>query len=343
MNYFSIGSDKLKISRVITGTWQMGGWYFGKSDRKESLNSIQASLDAGINTFDTAPVYGFGKSEEILGEAMRGRRDKFVVLDKCGLRWNCSDGKFFFEVPDFEEKKYSVYRNLRKESIIYECEQSLLRLNTDYIDLYQIHWPDPSVPISDAAEAMEHLISQGKIRNVGVSNFSVQNTVDFRNISDNLDVVSVQEKFNLIDRKALTNKIPYCKKNKISFFAYSPLEQGLLSGKFGKNNEFSKGDYREGKFSLKPDSYNLISRTKDELSDLLQKYGCSMANLSLSWLLNVSGVSAVICGARTEKQAIENSWSSSIIIEDADMRKIENVFENYFSSGKKRKAIGKKD
>lgn len=340
MKYFSIGSGKLRISRIITGTWQMGGWYFGKSDRKESLNSIQASLDAGINTFDTAPVYGFGRSEEILGEAMRGRRDKFVVLNKCGLRWNSSDGKFFFEVPDFEGKKYSVYRNLRKESIIYECEQSLLRLNTDYIDLYQIHWPDPSIPISDAAEAMEHLISQGKILNVGVSNFSVQNTVDFRNVLDNLDVVSVQEKFNLIDRKALTNKIPYCKKNKISFLAYSPLEQGLLTGKFSKNNDFSEGDYREGKFSSKPDSYDLISRAKEELSDLIQKYGCSLANLSLSWLLNISGVSAVICGARTEKQAIENSRSSNLEIEDEDFKKIEKVFESYFPSGRKKKSPG---
>src|SRR5271170_6896726 len=212
MEYFAIAGTELKVSRVAIGTWAIGGWMWGGTDETESISTIRAALDHGINTVDTAPVYGFGRSEEIVGKAMaEGRlRDKVVIATKVGLEW--ADGK--------------VFRNASRARIMREIEDSLRRLRTDHIDIYQVHWPDPLVAIEETAEAMDALYRQGKIRAIGVSNFSVDQMDRFRGVAP-LHVL--QPPYNLFERAADADVLPYCRRHAIATFGYGALCRGLLS------------------------------------------------------------------------------------------------------------------
>ncbi|MFO7932880.1 MAG: aldo/keto reductase [Bacteroidales bacterium] len=174
MNKKTLGTSGISVSPIAPGAWAIGGWMWGGSDRKDSIQAIHASLDLGISSVDTAAVYGFGLSEEIVGEAIRGRRDQFEIFTKAGLRWEDSRGAYYFTTRDNQGQLRDIYKFAGKKSILHECEQSLKRLGTDYIDLYQIHWPDPTTPVEETMEAFRLLKKQGKIRAAGVSNYSVE-------------------------------------------------------------------------------------------------------------------------------------------------------------------------
>src|SRR5271156_1341529 len=227
MEYTAIAGTPLKVSRVTIGTWAIGGWMWGGTDETESVSTIRAALDHGINAIDTAPVYGFGRSEEIVGKAIaEGRlRDKVVIATKVGLEW--ADGK--------------VFRNASRARIMREIEDSLRRLRTDHIDVYQVHWPDPLVAIEETAEAMQTLFRQGKIRAIGVSNFSVEQMEQFRRVAP-LHVL--QPPYNLFERAVEADLLPYCRKNKIATFGYGALCRGLLSGRMRPNTVFGGDDLR---------------------------------------------------------------------------------------------------
>src|ERR1700719_2598017 len=223
----AIAGTPLRVSPVAIGTWAIGGWMWGGTDEAESVATIRAALDHGINVIDTAPAYGFGRSEEIVGKAIaEGRlRDKVVIATKVGLEWK--DGR--------------VFRNASCGRIMREVDDSLRRLRTDYIDIYQVHWPDPLVPIEETAAAMQTLLKQGKIRAIGVSNFSVEQMQQFRAVAP-LHVL--QSPYNLFEREIEADLLPYCRKNNIATFGYGALCRGLLSGRMRSDTAFAGDDLR---------------------------------------------------------------------------------------------------
>src|SRR6202521_5573910 len=222
-----IPGTSLKASRIAIGTWAIGGWMWGGTDEAESIATIRAAVEHGINAIDTAPVYGFGRSEEIVGKAIAEAhlRSRVLIATKSGLEWE--GGR--------------VFRNASRARILREIEDSMRRLRTDYIDIYQVHWPDPLVTIEETAEAMHTLFLQGKIRAIGVSNFSVGQMERFRRVSP-LHVL--QPPYNLFDRGIEADLLPYCRRNKIATLGYGALCRGLLSGRMRPNTVFDGDDLR---------------------------------------------------------------------------------------------------
>ena len=227
MERAAIAGTSLEVSRVAIGTWAIGGWMWGGTDEAESIATIRAAVEHGINLIDTAPVYGFGRSEEIVGKAIaEGHlRSRVLIATKTGIEW--SGG--------------SVFRNASRARILQEVEDSLRRLRTDHIDVYQVHWPDPLVRIEETAEAMRTLFEQGKIRAIGVSNFSVGQMERFRRVAP-LHVL--QPPYNLFERGIEADILPYCQKNEISIFGYGALCRGLLSGRMRPDSTFGGDDLR---------------------------------------------------------------------------------------------------
>ena len=285
MELAAIPGTSLKVSRVAIGTWAIGGWMWGGTDEAESVSTIRAALEHGINIIDTAPVYGFGRSEEIVGKAIaEGHlRSRVLIATKTGLEW---EGR-------------RVFRNASRARILQEVEDSLRRLRTDYIDIYQVHWPDPLVTIEETAEAMHTLFEQGKIRAIGVSNFSVTQMERFRHVAP-LHVL--QPPYNLFERSIDADVLPYCRKNKIATFGYGALCRGLLSGRMRQNTVFNGDDLRrtDPKF-LEPrfTQYLAAVQRLDRLAQ--QRFGRHVIQLAVRWLLD-QGITTALWGARHPDQ-----------------------------------------
>jgi aryl-alcohol dehydrogenase-like predicted oxidoreductase len=285
MELAAIPGTSLKVSRVAIGTWAIGGWMWGGTDEAESVSTIRAALEHGINIIDTAPVYGFGRSEEIVGKAIaEGHlRSRVLIATKTGLEW---EGR-------------RVFRNASRARILQEVEDSLRRLRTDYIDIYQVHWPDPLVTIEETAEAMHTLFEQGKIRAIGVSNFSVTQMERFRHVAP-LHVL--QPPYNLFERSIEADVLPYCRKNKIATFGYGALCRGLLSGRMRQNTVFNGDDLRrtDPKF-LEPrfTQYLAAVQRLDRLAQ--QRFGRHVIQLAVRWLLD-QGITTALWGARHPDQ-----------------------------------------
>ncbi|HEY3791538.1 MAG TPA: aldo/keto reductase [Bradyrhizobium sp.] len=281
MEYSAIAGTPLRVSSVAIGTWAIGGWMWGGTDEAESVATVRAALDHGINVIDTAPAYGSGRSEEIVGKAVaEGRlRNQVVIATKVGLEWN--DGQ--------------VFRNASHDRIMREVEDSLRRLRTDYIDIYQVHWPDPLVPIEETAAAMQALFRQGKIRAIGVSNFSVEQMQQFRSVAP-LHVL--QSPYNLFERGIEADLLPYCRKNNIATFGYGALCRGLLSGRMRSDTAFTGDDLRrtDPKF-LQPRFAQYLSAVQ-RLDRLAQEgFGKHVIQLAVRWMLD-QGVTTALWGAR---------------------------------------------
>src|ERR1700688_3888308 len=225
MEFAQIAGTNLRISRVGLGTWAIGGWMWGGSDEREAIRTIQAAFGHAINLVDTAPVYGFGNSEEIVGKAIGGAnlRDRAIIATKVGLDW----------------KDEKPFRNASRARILEEVDASLKRLQTDRIDIYQVHWPDPKVPIEETADAMRSLLEQGKIRAIGVSNFSVAQLEAFRKTAP-LHVV--QPPYNLFERAVEADILPWCHEHGIATLGYGALCRGLLSGRMRADSKFEGDD-----------------------------------------------------------------------------------------------------
>jgi len=279
-----IPGTSLKVSPIAIGTWAIGGWMWGGTDETESIATIRAALEHGINVIDTAPAYGFGRSEEIVGKAIaEGRlRSRVHIATKAGLEW---DGG-------------RVFRNASRARILQEVEDSLRRLRTDYIDIYQVHWPDPLVTIEETAEAMLTLLEQGKIRAIGVSNFSVLQMERFRRVAP-LHVL--QPPYNLFERGIETDLLPYCRKNKIATLGYGALCRGLLSGRMRLDTAFDGDDLRRSdpKF-LRPRFAQYLAAVA-KLDRLAQRFGKRVIHLAVRWMLD-QGVTTALWGARRPDQ-----------------------------------------
>jgi aryl-alcohol dehydrogenase-like predicted oxidoreductase len=283
--FMEIPGTALKVSRVAIGTWAIGGWMWGGTDTAESVATIRSALEHGINLVDTAPVYGFGRSEEIVGKAIaEGRlRADVVIATKAGLQWD--GGK--------------VSRNASRSRIMQEVEDSLRRLRTDYIDIYQVHWPDPLVEIEETAEVMHELFKQGKIRAVGVSNFSTLQMERFRRVAP-LHVL--QPPYNLFERGIEADLLPYSRKNDIAILGYGALCRGLLSGRMKPDTVFSGDDLRRSdpKF-IEPRFAQYVAAVQklDRLAQ--QRFGKRVIHLAVRWMLD-QGITTALWGARHPEQ-----------------------------------------
>ena len=291
-----IPKTQLKVSRVALGTWAMGGWMWGGSDQREAIATIHAALNQGINLIDTAPVYGFGASEEIVGAALDGVRAQTVIATKTGLEWR--DGK--------------IYRNASGERILREIDASLRRLRTDYIDIYQVHWPDPLVPVEETAEAMRSLYEQGKIRAIGVSNFSVAQIERFRKVAP-LHVL--QPPYNLFERGIEAEILPYCQANGIATLGYGALCRGLLSGRMRPDTVFHGDDLRGVDPKFQPPRFAQYLEAVRQLDELAQRrFHRHVIQLAVRWMLD-KGISVALWGGRHPNQleaALEVAgWSLS--------------------------------
>ena len=274
----------LRASRVALGTWAMGGWMWGGTDHQESVATIRAAFDQGINLIDTAPAYGFGVSEEIVGRAIAnaGLRSHAIIATKVGLQWH--DGK--------------VCRNATPARIKQEIDASLKRLRTDYVDIYQVHWPDPLVPIEETAEAMRALYEQGKIRAIGVSNFSVEEMQRFRRVAP-LHVL--QAPYNLFERAIEAEILPYCRANNIVTFGYGALCRGLLSGRMRADTTFEGDDLRRIDPKFQQPRFGQYLAAAQQLDQLARDFHQRVIQLAVRWMLD-QGVSVALWGARHPDQ-----------------------------------------
>jgi aryl-alcohol dehydrogenase-like predicted oxidoreductase len=310
MEYRKIGASDLELSVITFGAWAAGGWMWGGTERKDAVEAIRVSYELGVTSIDTAPAYGQGDSEEIVGEAIKDLpRDKVQVLTKFGLRWNLAKGEFYFKSKDNSGMDIDMYKYAGKESIIEECENSLRRLDTDYIDLYQIHWPDSTTPISETMEAVAQLIKQGKVKYAGVCNY---NAAQLQEAQKYIPLVSNQVSYSMVKRDIEKETVPYCIQNSLSILAYSPLQRGLLTGKMKPGHQFAEGDHRANLFYFKDENIAGTNAFLKKIKPLAQEKKASLSQLVLAWTIEQPGITIALVGARNATQATENAKAINV-------------------------------
>ncbi|MGE5454156.1 MAG: aldo/keto reductase [Methylocystaceae bacterium] len=321
MQYRELGLSGIKASVVGIGTWQMGGWRWGGTEEKSSINTLHAALDTGINLVDTAPAYGRGLSEEIVGKAIKDRRDKVILATKCGLIWHADQGTFFFEQAGGPINKY-----LGPESIKYEIEQSLNRLQTDYIDLYQTHWQDPTTPIEATMEILLQLKTQGKIRAIGVSNANTAQMAEYKKYGL---IASDQELYSMFDRQIEAENLPYCATNHISVISYAPLAKGLLSGKIGPGRIFSGDDQRAGHPRFTVGNLQRVQDLLKKFLPLTETHNINLNQLAIAWNYSQPGVTHVLAGTQKPEQAIDNAGAGDIELSPMELAFINQALVDF--------------
>ena len=308
MEHATLPGTSLEVSRVALGTWAIGGWMWGGTDEAESIATIRAAVEHGIDVIDTAPAYGFGRSEEIVGKALAegGLRSRVLIATKVGLEW----------------QQGQVFRNASRARILKEVEDSLRRLRTDRIDIYQVHWPDPLVRIEETAEAMRTLLAQGKIRAIGVSNFSVAQMERFRRVAP-LHVV--QPPYNLFERSIETDILPYCRKNNIATFGYGALCRGLLSGRMRADSKFEGDDLRRGDPKFQEPRFAQYLTAVEGLDRLAQqRFGKRVIDLAIRWMLD-AGITTALWGARHPGQLLSVDEVSGWHLDASAMAQIDRI------------------
>lgn len=323
MQYRKLGNTEISASVVALGTWAVGGGpWWGSSDDMQSIQAIRSSIDQGVNLIDTAPAYGFGRSEEVVGKAVKGIRDKVLLSTKCGLWWGDDRGTSFFKMGDKH-----VRRCLAPEVVEAELEISLKRLGTDYIDIYHTHWQSldaEAYPIHATVECLMKLKDQGKIRAIAASNVDLDHIKQYKAAGV---LHAIQPKYSMLDRAAESDILPYCHQKNISTLAYSPLEQGLLTGKIGMGDTFGEDAYRNNIPWFKPVNRRKVLDMLAGWNVLLEKYGCTMAQLVIGWTLAQEGVTIALCGARKKEHALDNAAAGDLTLEAADIALIRHDLE----------------
>ncbi|QEC45083.1 aldo/keto reductase [Pseudobacter ginsenosidimutans] len=317
MEYRKLGNTDLALSAITYGAFAIGGNMWGGNERKDSIAAVHASLDHGVTSLDTAPFYGFGLSEKIIGEALQGKdRTKVQILTKFGLVWDGSNngkGEYFFDAED-NGKSLPVYKYASKENLIKEVEESLQRLRTDYIDLLQLHWPDTTTPIDETMLALQQLLQQGKIRAAGVSNYSVEQLQD---AGKTITPASNQVPYSMLNRSIEKEMVHYVREKKIGIIAYSPLERGLLSGKYFSGAKLKDDDHRNGYFGqFDPEAVKTLLTA---LAPLAEDKGASLARLVLRWTTQQPGITVALAGARNAEQAASNAKSMDFTLTQQEL------------------------
>ena len=302
-----LGNTDLVASNVVFGAWAIGGWKWGGTDAQQSIAAIRAALDSGVNCIDTAAVYGFGVSEQLVGEAIKGyAREEILLATKCGLRWDIET-----KTLHAESEGKRIFRTLDRDSILWEVEQSLERLGTDYIDLYQTHWPDPVTPAEDVMATFDELINSGKVRSVGFCNSSVE---DLKKVGTSVGFCSDQEKYSLLDRERDADNLAAVQELGLAFLAYSPLAQGLLTGAVTKDRQFSKTDLRTDNPRFSNTSRARVAKVTDAINAVANDYDVSIGQAVIAWTLQQPGVSHVLAGTRNVEQAKHNAAAGDVVL-----------------------------
>lgn len=322
-----LGKSGLKVTPIIFGAWAVGGWMWGGTDDQQSIDAIRASLDAGVTTIDTAAVYGMGLSETLVGRAIAGYpRDKVIIATKCGLRWDDPEGAGVepWNQKTPEGRDVVIRKNSRPASIAWEVEQSLKRLNTDYIDLYQIHRPDPSTPIEDSAAAMEKLRKAGKVRAIGVSNYDV---VQMKQAMKAAPLSSLQPPYSVLRRGIEQEILPFCRENQIGVIVYSPLERGLLTGKVTPDRKFPAGDHRNEHKLFTIENRRKIIAALELIRPITDRYKVDFAQVIINYTIQVPGITAALVGARSVEQAMSNAHAMTFTLAPEELQLIRQAFD----------------
>jgi len=307
-----LGNTDLHLTVIGLGTWAIGGpWQFGwgAQDDADSIRTILAAIDAGINWIDTAPIYGCGHSEQIVGKALRETSEKPLIATKCSLQWN-----------DHREK----FSCLDRESIIAECEASLKRLGVEVIDLYQMHWPQPEAQLEEGWQAMATLVQQGKVRYIGVSNFS---SAQLDRIAAIHPPASLQPPYSLLRRDIEADLLPYCGERSIGIVAYSPMQKGLLTGKFSAEHmkTLAPDDHRQNDPMFHGAAFEKNLAIVEMLKPIAERHGKTVAQLAIAWVLRKDEVTAAIVGARKQKQIEETVQAGDWVLDEEDIKEIETI------------------
>ena len=290
----------------------MGGDHWGNIKESQAVTAIQKAIDSGINLIDTAPAYGIGRAEKIVGKAIKGRRDKVVLATKCGVH---RSGKTFTFI-------------LQPEAIRKELDESLKRLNVDAIDLYQCHWPDPNTPIEDTMAEMLKFRDQGKIRHIGVSNFGAALLDQVRKLGP---VVSDQPQFSLLDRTIESEILPYCRDNGIGVLAYGPLGSGILTGKYSEPPQFKPGDARSFFYPYyKEPTFGKALQLVKVMKEIADGHGKPVAHVALNWVTQKPGVTSALVGGRTAEQVLANADAMNWELTPEELRTIESAYTRIF-------------
>jgi myo-inositol catabolism protein IolS len=316
MEYRQFGETGIKISAVGIGCWEIGGGY-GSIEEAEFIKAVGRALDQGINSFDTAEAYGFGASEKSLAKALGTRRKEAVITTKFGIGY-----------PDAPN-----YRDSTRKRVMESIEKSLKNLNTDYVDVYLIHWPDRNVPFEEPMRALDELVKQGKVRAVGLSNFKL---AEIERCMQARRVDVVQYCWNMFDRRMQKEIFPYCRDHKVGVMAYGSLAYGILTGTMSEEMDFGSDDWRSRRGRLGninlfqhlfgPDHFLRNLRAVEELKPIAQRYGKTLPQFALRWTLSNPVISTALVGCRNEREVNDNVGAVGWNISDADMKEIDAIF-----------------
>jgi len=316
MEYRQFGQTGIKISAVGIGCWEIGGGY-GSIEEADFIKAVNRALDLGINCFDSAEAYGFGASEKSLAKALGSRRKDAVITTKFGSGY-----------PDAQN-----YRDSSAKRVAASIENSLANLNTDYVDVYMVHWPDVNTPFEETMGALDNLVKQGKVRAIGISNFRL-NQIEESMRARHIDVA--QYCWNMFDRRMQTEIFPYCRENKIGVMAYGSLAYGMLTGTLSEEKAFEKGDWRSKRGQLMnlnlfqhlfgPEHFLKNLRAVEELKAVATRYGKSLPQLALRWTLSNPVISTALVGCRKPNEVDDNVGALGWSISDADMKEIDAIF-----------------
>lgn len=323
-----LGRSSLELPPIVFGAWAIGGWNWGGSDDEEAVRAIGASIDAGCGAIDTAPVYGFGRSERVVGRAIAGRRERALILTKVGLRWDDDRGPLAFETRGEDGRTLRVRRNARPDSVRAEVDASLARLGCGVLDLVQVHWPDPETPIAETLGALVDLRREGKLREIGVSNYSVPELEEARRALGSVPLASDQPRYSLVAREIERDVLPWARDHEVGVLCYSPLEQGLLTGAVGGSRAFGVDDGRSKRASFRADNRARVNALVDSvLRPIAARHAATPAQVVLAWTIAQPGITAAIAGARNAAQARENAGALAVALAREELAAIRAAFE----------------
>ncbi len=307
-----LGSSSLEVTELILGTWAIGGTMWSQYDEKGAIEAIETALDCGINTIDTAPAYGGGHAEELIGNIIKGKRDKIIIATKCGLNI---------------EGRYE--KNLSPEFIQHDLEMSLKRLQTDYIDLYQVHWPVSDVPIGESMAALMKAKDSGKIRHIGVCNFSGKELKDAISCGD---VVSYQPNYSLLEREIESDQMKVCVESGVGIISYGSLGAGMLTGKYRELPVFPRNDARYFFYRFfKKDYWPRVKEVVNTVSSIADKRGARPGHVAIAWILSRPAVSAAIVGARSGEQVKDNLGGASLVLSHDEIAELEKISTDIYA------------
>lgn len=318
-----LGGSGIRASAVALGTWAMGGTFWGGTDEADARDGILTSIDNGVTLIDTAPGYGNGLAEEIVGRAIKGRRAEVVIVTKCGLNWHHGRGNHFFD-----QLSKKIHRYLGRDGILYELDESLQRLGTDYIDLYITHWQDPTTPIEETMSTLLDLKREGKIRAIGVSNVSEDDLKAYLAVGP---VDAIQERYSMLDREIEKTLLPVARANNVSTLSYSSLALGLLSGKIGPEREFKGADLRKDNPRFSKQNREHVAAFAKSIEPLAREKDATVAQLVIAWTIAQPGVTCALCGVRDASQALENAKAGTLSLSRDELTAIDAAIEQHLA------------